>query len=156
MCNNTFLQFFCLHAVPMAVVPCHFYASPSFGDAYYAAYSDWQLTLNFELSVETFCVSTCFHIAIYIIIYIYIYDGSEILSVCPYLEKRNRLCFINVSPTLVANWYINGKVFTSTTAWKTKRMIFLNAYLSVFAVVFCKQFLAYTVHTDWSAFSCNP
>ena len=95
-------------------------------------------------------------------------------SVCPHPEKRNRLSFVNISPTLVidtsmerssrvllhgnpkiwkknskmfeirnltfdkelkspylrlyqsyiSNWYINGKVFTSTTPWKPKNLIF--------------------------------
>ena len=31
-----------------------------------------------------------------------------------------------------------------------------NAYLSVSAVMFYKQFLAYTVHIDGSAFLYNP
>ena len=31
-----------------------------------------------------------------------------------------------------------------------------NAYLSVFAIMFCKQVLAYAVHIDRSAFLCNP
>ena len=35
------------------------------------------------------------------------------------------------------------------TAWEQNN-IFLNAYLSVSAVVFCKQFLAYAVHIDES------
>ena len=33
---------------------------------------------------------------------------------------------------------------------------FLNAYFSVSAVMFGKQFLAHTVHIDGSAFLCNP
>ena len=37
------------------------------------------------------------------------------MSVCPYPEKRNRLNFVNISPTLVIDNYINEKVFTSTT-----------------------------------------
>ena len=38
-----------------------------------------------------------------------------------------------------------------------KKIVFLKyAYLSVYAVMFCEQFLAYTVHIDRSAFSCNP
>ena len=52
----------------------------------------------------------------------------------------------------------NGKVFTSTTAWKPKKNWFSfskNAFLSVSAVLFCKQFLAYTVHIDRSAFLCD-
>ena len=32
----------------------------------------------------------------------------------------------------------------------------LATYLSVSAVMFCKQFLAYAVHIDGSAFLCNP
>ena len=31
-----------------------------------------------------------------------------------------------------------------------------NVYLSVSAVMFCKQFLAYTLHIDESAFLGNP
>ena len=31
-----------------------------------------------------------------------------------------------------------------------------HAYLTVFAFMFCKQFLAYTAHIDRSAFLCNP
>ena len=50
-----------------------------------------------------------------------------------------------------------GEVFTRTTAWKLPpKLIFLNAYLSVSAVMFGKQFLAYEVHIDRSAFLCNP
>ena len=39
---------------------CSHYASPSLGEAY----SDRQLTLDFELWVENFCVPTCFHVRI--------------------------------------------------------------------------------------------
>ena len=41
---------------------------------------------------------------------------------------------------------------------KTFKFEFLlkNAYLSISAVMFCKQFLAYTVHIGWSAFLCDP
>ena len=39
----------------------------------------------------------------------------------------------------------------------TKKLFSLrNSYLSVSAVVFCKQFLTYAVHIDESAFLCNP
>ena len=39
-------------------------------------------------------------------------------------EKRNCPGFVDISPTVpyISNWYINGKVFTSTTAWKPKRL----------------------------------
>ena len=55
--------------------PCHNYASPSSGEAY----RDRQLTPNFELWIEIFCVPTCFHVRI----------PKPCLSVRPYPEKRN-------------------------------------------------------------------
>ena len=68
-----------------------YYASPSSGEAY----RDRRLTTNFELWVEIFCVSTCFHVRI----------PKPCLSVrpsvCPHPEKRNPLSFVNISPTLV-------------------------------------------------------
>ena len=94
------------------------YASPLSGEAY----SNRQLTTNFELlQVETFCVPTCFHMNIPKFI---IYPSVCSYSECPYPEKRNRPAFVNISPTLVHNWYINGKVFMSTTAWKTKNWFY--------------------------------
>ena len=71
--------------------PVHIYASPSSGEAY----RDRQLTTNFEVWVEIFCVPTCFHVRI----------PKPCLSVCPsvcpYPEKRNLHSFVNISPTLV-------------------------------------------------------
>ena len=56
------------------------------------------------------------------------YEDSKTVSVrpsvSPYPEKRNHLSFVNISPTSVAKWCINGKVFTSTTAGKLKNLIF--------------------------------
>ena len=63
-----------------------YYASPSSGDAY----SDRQLTPNFELCVEFFLCADMFP-----------YEDSKTLSVCPYLEKIYHSCFVNISPTLV-------------------------------------------------------
>ena len=73
------------------------YASPSSGEAY----RDRRLTTNFELWVEIFCVSTCFHVRI----------PKPCLSVClsvcpsvrldPHPEKKNHNSFVNISPTLV-------------------------------------------------------
>ena len=64
---------------------------PSSGDPY----SDRQLTLNFELWVEFFCVPTCFHMRI----------PKSCLSfrqsVCPCPEIRKHPIFVNISPTLV-------------------------------------------------------
>ena len=52
---------------------------------------------------------------------------------------------------------MNGEVSTSTTAWESNKIsIKKNAYNGDSAVVFCKQFLPYTVHIDGSAFLCNP
>ena len=82
-----FFQFYC-------VFQCH-YASPSSGEAY----RDWRLTTNFELWVEIFCVSICFHMRI----------PKPCLSVClsvrpsvcPHPEKGNHHSFVNISPTIV-------------------------------------------------------
>ena len=38
----------------------------------------------------------------------------KFVSVCPFPKKRNHPSFVNISPIEVANWYINGKVFTSS------------------------------------------
>ena len=45
---------------------------------------------------------------------------------CPYPEKRNQPSFVKISPTLVIDSYINGKVFMSTTAWKPKNFNFFS------------------------------
>ena len=64
------------------------------------------------LWVEIFCVPTCFHVRI----------PKPCLSVCLYPEWRSHHSFVNISPTLVGNWYINGKVFTRTATWKPKNL----------------------------------
>ena len=80
-----------------------YYASPSSGEAY----RDRRLTTNFELWVEIFCVSTCFHMRIpkpclsvcpSVCLSVRL---SVRPSVCPHPEKRNPLSFVNISPTLV-------------------------------------------------------
>ena len=71
--------------------PLRNYASPTSG----GAYRDRQLTTNFELWVEIFCVPTCFHMRIPKPCL------SVRLSICPYPEKRNHPSFVNISPTLV-------------------------------------------------------
>ena len=60
------------------------YASPTSGEAY----RDRRLTTNFELWVEIFCVSTCFHVRI----------PKPCLS-AP--REKNPLSFVNICPTLV-------------------------------------------------------
>ena len=79
------------------------------------AYRDRRLTTNFELWVEIFCVPTCFHMRIQKPCL------SVCPSVCPHPEKRNHLSFRQYQ-SYMSNWYINGKVFTSTTPWKPKNM----------------------------------
>ena len=85
----------------------HFYASPTSGEAY----RDRQLTTNFELWVEIFCVPTCFHVripkpclSVCLSVRLSVCPSvclSVCLSVCPYPEKRNHHSFVNISPTLV-------------------------------------------------------
>ena len=39
-------------------------------------------------------------------------------------KSWNHLSFVNRYQSYISNWYINGKVFTSTTAWKPKNLNF--------------------------------
>ena len=43
------------------------------------------------------------------------------LSICPYPEKRNQP-WLRQYQSYISKWYINGKVFTSTTPWKPKNL----------------------------------
>ena len=72
----------------------NYYASPSSGDAY----SDRQLTLNFELRVEIFCVPICFHMRI----------PKSCPSVSLYPEERNNHSFVNVSPTVLIDIWMES------------------------------------------------
>ena len=47
---------------------------------------------------------------------------------CPYPmhEKKSPWLRRYQSYSYIRNWYINGKVFTSTTAWKLKNLIFFS------------------------------
>ena len=80
---------------------CDFYASPTSGEAY----RDRQLTTNFELWVEIFCVPTCFHVRIpkSCLSVCPSVCLSVRLSICPYPEKRNCPGFVNISHTLVTD-----------------------------------------------------
>ena len=86
------------------------------------AYRNRRLTTNFELWVEFFFVPTCFHMRI----------PKPCLSVCPSVRPSGHLSVAREkkSPKLrqcqsyISNWNINGKVFTSTTAWESKYLIF--------------------------------
>ena len=71
------------------------------------AYRDRQLTINFELWVEIFCVPTCFHMRI----------PKSCLSVCTG-EKKSP--WFRQYQSFIRNWYINGKVIACTAARKPK------------------------------------
>ena len=100
------------------------YASPSSGEAY----RDRQLTTNFEFWVEIFCVPTCFHMRIPKPCL------SVRLSVRPSVHlsvpREKKLPWLRQYQSYISNWYINGKVFTSTTAWKPQNLIFLKLKLN--------------------------
>ena len=69
------------------------YAFPSSGEAY----RDRQLTTNFELWVEIFCVPTCFHMRIP-------KPCLSVWSVYPYPEKKS--IQINQYQFYTGNWYV--------------------------------------------------
>ena len=52
---------------------------------------------------------------------------------------------------MVQQWKGRHKYYTMETQKKIE-FLFKNAYFCVSAVMFCKQFLAYLVHIDRSAF----
>ena len=81
----------------------------------------------------------CRHVSI-------IYDDSEIVSVCPYPDKRNNSSFVNISPTVVIDTSMerSSRALHHGPPPPQKK----KAYLSVSAVMFCKQCLAYAVHSD--------
>ena len=60
----------------------------------------------------------------------------------------------------ISNWYMIAEVFRiSYYSMGTKENCLLKkclATLIVSGVMFCKQFVAYDVHIDISAFLCNP
>ena len=90
----------------LGFIKYHFYASPSSGEAY----RDRQLTTNFEFWVEIFCVPTCFHMRI----------PKPCLSVHLSVPREKKLSWLRQYQSYISNWYINGKVFTSTSPWKPK------------------------------------
>ena len=84
------------------------YASPTSGEAY----RNRRLTTNFVLWVEIFCVPTCFHM--------------RIPKPCLSAPREKKSPYLRQYQSYISNWYINGKVFTSTTAWKPKNLIFFS------------------------------
>ena len=43
----------------------------------------------------------------------------------PYAERKNLPC-LRQYQSYISNWYANGKVFTSTTTWEPKNLIFFS------------------------------
>ena len=89
--------------------PCH----P--GDAY----DDWQLTPNFELWTKIFLCADMFP-----------YEDSKILSVCPYPNKRNNPSFVNISPTVVIDAWVERCLRDSmeTQIFSLKKKIEIEFY----------------------------
>ena len=94
--------------IEINIIIVSIYASLSSGDAY----SDRQLTLNIELwdGNFLFCVPTWFHM--------------RIPKSCLSVPREKKSPYLREYQSYNSNWYINGKVFTSTTALKPKNMIF--------------------------------
>ena len=64
------------------------------------------------------------------------------------LKNWNHISFVNISSTLVIDTSMEKS--SSSLSWKVKNLVLLRKKrLTVFAVMFCKQFLAYAVHIDW-------
>ena len=83
------------------------------------------------------------------------YEDSEIVSVRPYTKKRNHSSVFNISPTLVIDTSMERssrvlKQMNTKNYFIKKNGNMLGLGVSV--VMFCKQFLVYAVHVDWSAF----
>ena len=90
----------------------YFYASPSSVEAY----RDRRLTPNFELWVEILCVPTCFHMRI----------PKPCLSVRLSAPREKKSPLLRQYQSYISNWYVNEKVFTSTTTWEPKNLIFFS------------------------------
>ena len=89
------------------------------------AYRNRQLTTNFELWVEIFCVPTCFHMRI----------PKPCLSVRPSVHlsvpREKKSAYLHQYQSYISNWYINGKVFTRITPWKPKNLIFFKVKFEI-------------------------
>ena len=49
------------------------------------------------------------------------------IEFCPYSEfpyAEKKLPWLRQYQSYISNWYVNGKVFTSTTTWEPKNLIF--------------------------------
>ena len=105
--ESTLRNQFCLSTTIFKWIAGLYYASPSSGEAY----SDRQLTPNFELRVEIFCVPTCFH-------------NMRIPKPCLSVPWEKKSPWLRQYQSYISNWYIKGKVSTNTTTWKPENLNF--------------------------------
>ena len=73
------------------------------------------------------------------------------LRECNFFYIRKYIFYINISPTLLIDISME---MSSRVIHGNPKNNFINTYLNV-SVMFCKQFLAYTVHIDWCYHSIN-
>ena len=85
----------------------------------------WALSLRF-------CLLTCFHVRIpkpcgqNTVIE---HHRDHHCCHCPSVNipEKKKSPWLRQYQSYISNWYINGKVFTSTTAWKPKNLIFSSS-----------------------------
>ena len=92
-------------------------------------FRDRQLTTNFELWVEIFCVP--------MFLFMWEFKNSVCLPIAsPSVRTPRKKTFVNISPTLANNWYIKRMISMSTTAWKPKNLIFFQNF-EIDEIEFC-------------------
>ena len=57
---------------------------------------------------------------------------------------------------MIHEWKGLHEYYTMETQKNKIILLKEHTYLRVSAAMFCKQFLVYAVHIDWSACLCNP
>ena len=94
-----------------------YYASPS--SARHIGIDRWPLILNFELKFFV-----CRHVSTWG------FQNRVSLfvrpSVCLSAPREKKPSWLRQYQSYISNWYINGKVFTSTTTWKPKNFNFFS------------------------------
>ena len=58
------------------------------------------------------------------------YGDSKTVSVCLSVPQEKKSPWLRQYQSYISNWYINGKVFSSTAAWKPKNLIFFSRKFS--------------------------
>ena len=65
------------------------------------------------------------------------YEDSKTMSVCPSVPQKKKSPWLRQYQSYNSNWYINGKVFTSTIAWKPKKLNFSKKKFEIDEIEFC-------------------